>query len=229
MSILDLAGKRLGAAATPTKKAHDHEEHQRFRQQYNTLFATLWQRFLKDALPPEGGPDTVRPDMAALRAVVEGEWRTAVQRALESSVPIELDPELMTKQVDGYLKAQELETRKAMPLHVAGDLADFGLTMLGVNRDGATVWMSHEVGLVVGTTGRVSVRLRSARATDRDWFGGADWMHEPDAAGAMLCTTHWTIGELFALLQALRRQHVTSLSPEQAERMRGLLSTTNPA
>ncbi len=207
----------MGAAETAVKKQHDHEEFARFKQHYNNLFGTLFTRFAKDMAPPEEGPNVVRPDVAALRAKVEGEWRETVARAHASSVPLDLDPEALTNHIDGYLRHVDMDQRRQMPLHAAGDLSDFGLTSLGRTPGGNTVWLSHEVGVVVGPNGRTGVLLRGALEPTTDWLD-LPWLDDDSMDAGVALLTHWTVGELYALLTALRLKHVTSLSAEEVAR-----------
>ena len=217
MSILDIKGERI---ANDTKRVHDPGFVEKRRVELSQILQRMKQGWMNDMRPDPGGATT--PNVEAISQHWIEQWVNQCTVVMNSTDPIEVDAEAMSKWVVAQLRERKRQVEMAGALHDVTDLEPYGMKLLG-NYHGGLVWVSVQAALHLLEGGMVVVHLKAANVGEGTYLRLlADAVNHLSGGWSF---PHYTLGEFLALLNALR---VPTLTPPTEEQMAGVREQMKP-
>jgi hypothetical protein len=218
--ILDLKGKPLNDTASEHKRSHDSDRVNGIRNHLSQLLGQMKKSWAQDmSSDPQGATS---PNVAAIRQHWNEKWVAQAVAVMNSTEPVEVDPEALDKWIAQQLENNARNRQMATPLHVLADLEPQGFKLLGLYHEDP-VWVSTEVAvrLIQGGAVEVWVRPQSCGSLWPAELPKLFTTMEPDAI-----LPDYTLGELHNLLLSLRRQEWKQPSEEVMAQAREALNAT---
>lgn len=216
MNIIDTKGK----SRNEHKRQHDSERVMGVRTMLNNVMVKFREQWAADnAGDPTGA---TRPNEPSIDQHYINKWVEQCTAIMNSSDPVDVDPEAMAKWIAQQRAAKEHKENMAKPLHAILDLEPMGFKFLGLLRN-TPVWVSTECALMCVPGGLVGIYLRP-QGSDAPQFIAQDCMEGIQHFPPDICLPDYTLGELMDYLRAQRRQRPAHPAEVDMEAARKQLS-----
>ena len=216
-----MKGKTLN---TDHKRAHDSERVMGIRNMLNGVMVKLMNGWKQDMAGDPSG--ATRPSEAAIDQHYITKWVEQCTVIMNSSDPVEVDPDAMKNWIAAQRTAKERQENMAKPLHAIADLEPMGFKLLGLRR-GATIWVSTECAVMLVHGGMTCVYMRNQGMSAAE-FVGTECMNYIIGLAPEVALPDYTLGELTDYLMAQRRQRPAHPEEADLQKARERLSPAQP-
>jgi hypothetical protein len=205
--IVSMKGERL---STEHKRAHDPARVMKRREELSGLLEKMKGEWAVDmSIDPQGATG---PDEVAVTAHYDKRWRDQAIAVMNSSDPVEIDPDAMLHFIQKELAQKKLKRELQTPLSKLESLGHVGFSLIG-EVNGGKLWVSTECAVLIFPGGLTRVIVRHDRR-EADLFVQTAIDIALEGNGGTLELNDYRLGELTQLLQALRREQPTLLPPQ---------------
>lgn len=216
--IRDLKGQPIGQATNEHKRAHDPDRVNGIRNHLSQVLGQMKQGWAQDmGHDPQGA---TQPNADAIRQHWNEKWVATAVGVMNSTDPVEVDPEALDKWIAQQLEQNARKKQMAMPLHKLTDLEPHGFKLVGAWH-GDALWICTECAVRLAQGGVVQVVLRP-QASSIDAFPH-EYARDLENNNLTAELPDYTLGELLSLLGTLRRERCAPLTEEQMNMARHAL------